>query len=170
MIRRSRVRRRDPHVDGCMCTFCKHHRYRDRQLETQELAIDVMREAVDTMKKLARRVDEGPGDLHTGPIYPTPPAVATGVDAEFDIRRPRTPGECPKDSTVISQFEMELANLINKYNLERETNIPDWILAGYIVRSMEAFRHTVVRTHNWYAGSRWENPSNSRPTPRDSNV
>jgi len=74
----------------------------------------------------------------------------------------RTPGETRKGSGDISEFEHDLAALINRYSLENETNVPDFILANYLVRCLESFRHTVQWTHNWYDHTTW--PSPKRPT------
>lgn len=86
------------------------------------------------------------GDVPGGKFNPVP----TGL--------PRTPGECVKGSNVASEFEKELSQLINRYSLENETNVPDFIVANYLIRCLEAFRHTVQWTHNWYEGSKWNNP------------
>ena len=39
----------------------------------------------------------------------------------------------------MKEFEKELAALINKHSLEQRSNTPDFILASYLVESLNAF-------------------------------
>lgn len=42
-------------------------------------------------------------------------------------------------------FEKELAGLINKHNMESDSDTPDFILAEYLRRCLEPFNKAVVR-------------------------
>lgn len=42
------------------------------------------------------------------------------------------------------KFQSELANLINKFSGENDSNTPDFILAQYLVKCLETFNSTVV--------------------------
>ncbi len=56
-----------------------------------------------------------------------------------------------------NDFRTELENLINKYSKENGSNTPDFILAEYLILSLEAFdRATVAR-------SKWYDPNNTKP-------
>ena len=47
-------------------------------------------------------------------------------------------------------FRTELTELINKYNKENGSETPDWILAQFIEKSLEAFNHaTNLRTEHY---------------------
>lgn len=39
----------------------------------------------------------------------------------------------------MNNFENELSALINKYNKEKETNTPDFVLAAYLVGCLDAY-------------------------------
>ena len=45
--------------------------------------------------------------------------------------------------TPTPTFELELTRLINKHSLENQSNTPDFILAEYLVASLEAFNYSV---------------------------
>lgn len=55
-------------------------------------------------------------------------------------------------------FEKELRGLINSLSLEAESDTPDFILASYIVGSLENFDRCVRNRSNWY-GNNYETPS-----------
>lgn len=148
MVRRTR--RSNPHVYGCQCEDCliTHGSIKERSFE-------VMEKCLELMERLSAQMDKGSDSLSgngPGPIH---------VDAEFTVPapRPRTPGEGRKGGGGdISEFEHHLTALINRYSLENETNLPDFILADYLVRCLESLRRTVQWGHNWYDGSVWKNP------------
>lgn len=48
-------------------------------------------------------------------------------------------------------FEKELELLINKYNKEKESNTPDYILAEYLKGCLELF-NVATRTRNIHKG------------------
>jgi len=141
--------------------------------------MEVLERSIKVMQKIADGLDRPPRPINVP--FPPPP----DIDAEFitsnkpsrdargytpdeeGVYRPNTPGEAVKDSPTISHFEHDLAGLINKYSLENETNIPDFIMANYLVRCMEALRYTVVKTHNLYEGTDgWKNPIRNSPSTR----
>jgi len=41
-------------------------------------------------------------------------------------------------------FEQELRDLINKHSKENESNTPDFVLAKYILSTLNAFTHAVL--------------------------
>lgn len=47
-------------------------------------------------------------------------------------------------------FEKELTSLINKYSKENDSNTPDFILANYIMRSLDNFNLTMKERCKWY--------------------
>jgi hypothetical protein len=49
-----------------------------------------------------------------------------------------------------SEFEEELRSLINKTSQENESNTPDFLLAGYLLRCLNNFNETVKAREIWY--------------------
>lgn len=49
-----------------------------------------------------------------------------------------------------SEFEHELYRLINRFSQENMSNTPDFILARYLVDSLEAFNNSVNAREAWY--------------------
>ena len=47
-------------------------------------------------------------------------------------------------------FRMELQNLLNRYSIENDSDSPDFILAAYLIRCLDAFALTVRERDNWY--------------------
>jgi len=47
-------------------------------------------------------------------------------------------------------FRKELENLINKHSMENESNTPDFILADYLARCLDAFDIAVQDRTHWY--------------------
>ena len=58
----------------------------------------------------------------------------------------------PDDSKkrVISEFEKELTELINKYSRENRSDTPDFILASYVESCLVNFDVAVLRRDQWY--------------------
>jgi hypothetical protein len=56
-------------------------------------------------------------------------------------RRMRAQQGLPQEE---SDFEKELCELINKYSKENLSNTPDYILASYLIRCLDAFNYTMV--------------------------
>lgn len=50
----------------------------------------------------------------------------------------------------MSNFQKELTALINKHCLENESDSPDFILAEYILDSLDAYNDAVKKRENWY--------------------
>lgn len=50
----------------------------------------------------------------------------------------------------ISEFTKELADLINKYNIEQLCDVPDFILAEMICRMIEAMGTSIKSTLDWH--------------------
>ena len=44
----------------------------------------------------------------------------------------------------------EFRDIINKYSLEGYSNTPDFILADYLIQSLDNFNNTTVRRQEWY--------------------
>ena len=49
-----------------------------------------------------------------------------------------------------SQFEKDLAELINKYSKENDSNTPDFILARYLNAVLDNFSAAVNEREQWY--------------------
>jgi len=49
-----------------------------------------------------------------------------------------------------SQFEKDLAELINKYSKENDSDTPDFILARYLNAVLENFNAAVMDREQWY--------------------
>ena len=47
------------------------------------------------------------------------------------------------------KFEEELRALINKHSIESEFDIPDFILAAYLMATLKALRGTVQANAEW---------------------
>lgn len=50
----------------------------------------------------------------------------------------------------MSDFEAELTILLNRHSLETNSNTPDFILAQYLGRCLEAFHLAVQARIKWY--------------------
>lgn len=50
----------------------------------------------------------------------------------------------------VSEFEKELAELINKHSMENPSNTPDFLLAGYLTGCMRVFAETMHSREFWY--------------------
>ncbi len=51
----------------------------------------------------------------------------------------------------MSEFQKELAALINKHSIENETNTPDFILAEYLNDCLDSFSKLMEKRTDWYA-------------------
>lgn len=49
-----------------------------------------------------------------------------------------------------SNFEIDLRDLINKYNKELSSNTPDFVLVEYLISCLENFDKTVKAREKWY--------------------
>jgi hypothetical protein len=58
--------------------------------------------------------------------------------------------EPPKDRTMKTDFERELGELINKHSQENNSNTPDFVLARFMRRCLDAFDAATVRRDQWY--------------------
>jgi len=47
-------------------------------------------------------------------------------------------------------FKRELQSLINSYSMENGSNTPDWILAEYLQKCLDAFDEAVRLREKWY--------------------
>lgn len=47
-------------------------------------------------------------------------------------------------------FRKDLEDLINRHSLENESNTPDFLLADYLCRCLDAFDIAVKDRTNWY--------------------
>lgn len=47
-------------------------------------------------------------------------------------------------------FLKELEELINKYNQEKESNTPDFIIAEYLYHCLKAFNNLSKKREQWY--------------------
>lgn len=51
---------------------------------------------------------------------------------------------------MIEDIKRELAELINKYNLENESNTPDYIIAEYLYNCLENYNLITKLKDKWY--------------------
>jgi hypothetical protein len=51
---------------------------------------------------------------------------------------------------IMSKFEKELSELINKNSKENASNTPDFILAQYLVKCLDAFSMAIQQRETWY--------------------
>jgi hypothetical protein len=56
----------------------------------------------------------------------------------------------------MEEFEKDLTVLINKHSVESESDTPDFVLAKYLVKCLQAYELTVVRRDEWYYGEKSE--------------
>jgi hypothetical protein len=49
-----------------------------------------------------------------------------------------------------NNFVEELQNLLNRHSIENESDTPDWILAEYIRKTLEAWNDSVLQRDKWY--------------------
>jgi len=55
------------------------------------------------------------------------------------------------EPTARPTFERELETLINKYTMEHGSNTPDFILAAFLSRCLQAWNEATVTRDRWYA-------------------
>lgn len=55
--------------------------------------------------------------------------------------------------SVVLDFEKELASLLNKHNMDTETNTPDFILARHIIRDLDTYRETTTELQKWHGSN-----------------
>lgn len=60
-------------------------------------------------------------------------------------------------------LRQELTALLNKHSAENGSNTPDWILADYLLRSLDAFEQATKAREIWYGREEVAGPS-SPPT------
>lgn len=80
--------------------------------------------------------------------------VSKKYPANFKMPKDK-PDEVDLPSDVQSEmpehaFERELCALINKYSLEETSNIPNFLLAEYLARSLTTFNHLTIKRTNFY--------------------
>jgi hypothetical protein len=71
-----------------------------------------------------------------------------------------TTNETPRPTLV-----GEIKNAINRHNRESASHTPDFILADYILRALEAFEHASRERENWYGRSLSVGGGYTLPTP-----
>ena len=50
----------------------------------------------------------------------------------------------------MTDFKRELTTLLNRYSIENNSDTPDFILAEYILKSLEAFETATKIRDEWY--------------------
>jgi len=50
----------------------------------------------------------------------------------------------------VSDFELELGRLLNRTSKEKESDTPEFILAKYLIRCLEAFNEATKDRSQWY--------------------
>lgn len=53
----------------------------------------------------------------------------------------------------MTNFEIELEHLLNRFNEEAASNTPDFILASYMLRCLQAWNVCVTAREQWYGRS-----------------
>ena len=48
-------------------------------------------------------------------------------------------------------FKNELCDLINRYSLENESNVPDFILTEYLISCLKAFNKANRKSNKWHS-------------------
>lgn len=69
----------------------------------------------------------------------------------------------------MSNFEQQLEALINACSMEHGSNTPDFILAAYLTRCLEAYNDALRAREQWYGrpfGDRVPMPTTPAPDPR----
>ena len=64
----------------------------------------------------------------------------------------------------LSEFERELANLINRYSLENDSDTPDFMLAAYLRSCLEVVAGFIRQREKWY-GRRVKSDTEPLPPP-----
>jgi hypothetical protein len=59
-------------------------------------------------------------------------------------------GNFDEGSLNIKDFQKELEQLINRHSKENGSNTPDWVLASYLVRCLEAFDACIELLERYY--------------------
>jgi hypothetical protein len=59
--------------------------------------------------------------------------------------------ECPVDERKSSSFNEELQSLLNRHSRENGSNTPDFILASYMQKCLDAFNESVRARDKWYS-------------------
>ena len=49
-----------------------------------------------------------------------------------------------------TEFELQLAALLNRYSMENASNTPDYILACYLQSCLDAFAVAIQQRETWY--------------------
>lgn len=52
-----------------------------------------------------------------------------------------------------SQLQQAIQNIINRYSREKKSNTPDFILAEYLMKCLDAFEWASNRREAWYGKS-----------------
>lgn len=50
----------------------------------------------------------------------------------------------------VTEFERELSSLLNRYSVENTSNTPDFILAEFMLRCLNAFDTGISDRERWY--------------------
>jgi hypothetical protein len=64
-----------------------------------------------------------------------------------------------------SEFERELRQLINRHSGENASHTPDFVLANYLIRCMEAWKLAVTARDSWYGFKPWAHLETPLPAP-----
>ncbi len=56
----------------------------------------------------------------------------------------------PTNTNLMTRLQQDLQSLINSENREEDSNTPDFILAEYMIRCLEAFEIASNRREVWY--------------------
>ncbi len=61
----------------------------------------------------------------------------------------------PNAAPIVSEFQKELSDLINKYSRENMSDTPDFILAEFLERCMIAYSIAATKKDQWFNIDPW---------------
>ncbi len=70
--------------------------------------------------------------------------------SDIDEATSTIPHQGPMDFETRVVFTREVAKLINRFSLENESDTPDYILAAFMVSSLDLFQSRIRERTEWY--------------------
>lgn len=66
-----------------------------------------------------------------------------------------------------NQFEKDLESLINRHSLENKSNTPDFLLASFLRKSLDAYNTTLKARDEWFGVDVWNKKFEGDVQPGD---